>query len=213
MATLDATLWIEEDGTPYMVYCHEWLQNNDGTVEAIKMTPNLDGTIGNGHILFRASDSPWSREADDDTTATHHRFFHRDGSGPYVVDSTVTTDKKGRPVVKRRWVPNRVTDGPFLFRTKTGKLGMIWTSWVGRDYTMGVAYSKSGTILGPWVQEPRPLTPANYGHGMLFHDWRGRLLLCLHSHKDIRGHYVRTPHFFLMDDESDRLRVLANFQP
>ena len=213
MATLDATLWIEEDGTPYMVYCHEWLQNNDGTVEAIKMTPNLDGTIGNGHILFRASDSPWSREADDDTTATHHRFFHRDGTGPYVVDSTVTTDKKGRPVVKRRWVPNRVTDGPFLFRTKTGKLGMIWTSWVGRDYTMGVAYSKSGTILGPWVQEPRPITPANYGHGMLFHDWRGRLLLCLHSHKDIRGHYVRTPHFFLMDDESDRLRVLANFQP
>jgi beta-xylosidase len=24
--TLDATLWIDKDGKPYMIYCHEWLQ-------------------------------------------------------------------------------------------------------------------------------------------------------------------------------------------
>ena len=78
---------------------------------------------------------------------------------------------------------------------------------------MGVAYSKSGTLDGPWVQEPKPLTPPNYGHGMLFHDWMGRLLLVLHSHEDRNGHYVRTPHFFLMDDEGDRLRPIANFKP
>jgi len=160
--TLDGTFWVE-DGVPYMVYCHEWLQNGNGT-------------IGTGQVLFRASDSPWSR--------------NDEGTGPNVV-----------------------TDGPWLFRTQTGRLGMLWTSWVGKVYTMGVAYSKSGTLDGPWVQEPKPITPPNYGHGMMFHDWRGRLLLVAHSHDDSSGHYVRIPHFFLMDDESDQLKVLANFKP
>ena len=173
--TLDGTFWVE-DGVPYMVYCHEWLQNGNGTIEKIRLTDSLDGTIGTGQVLFRASDSPWSS--------------NDEGTGPNVV-----------------------TDGPWLFRTQTGRLGMLWTSWVGKVYTMGVAYSKSGTLDGPWVQEPKPITPPNYGHGMMFHDWRGRLLLVAHSHDDSSGHYVRIPHFFLMDDESDQLKVLANFKP
>ena len=78
---------------------------------------------------------------------------------------------------------------------------------------MGVAYSQSGTLDGPWVQESQPLTPPNYGHGMLFRDWRGRLLLSLHSHEVVNGRYVRRPHFFLMDDEGDRLVTLAHFIP
>ena len=40
----------------------------------------------------------------------------------------------------------QVTDGPYLFRTGTGRLGMIWTSWIYNVYTQGVAYSESGTL-------------------------------------------------------------------
>ena len=174
--TLDATLWIDTDGLPYMVYCHEWLQNGNGTVEKIRLTDDLSGSIGWGQVMFLASDSPWSR--------------NDDGTGPNVV-----------------------TDGPWLFRTQTGRLGCLWTSWVGRDYTMGVAYSKSGTLDGPWVQEKKPITPPNFGHGMMFEDWAGRLLLVLHKHQVINGHTVRTPHFFLMDNEGDRLRAIANYLP
>ncbi len=176
MPTLDATLFEDNDGHPYMVYCHEWLQNLDGTVERIRLSDDLSSTLYTSRTLFRASDSPWSR--------------NDEGTGP-----------------------NAVTDGPFLFRTQTGKLGMIWTSWIGNVYTQGVAYSRTGTIDGPWVQEPKPITPPNFGHGMLFHDWKGRLLCCLHSHTVVNGRYVRRPHFFLMDDEGDRLVTIANFKP
>lgn len=176
MPTLDATLFEDNDGHPYMVYCHEWLQNLDGTVERIRLSDDLSSTLYTSRTLFRASDSPWSR--------------NDEGTGP-----------------------NAVTDGPFLFRTQTGRLGMIWTSWVGKVYTQGVAYSRTGTIDGPWVQEPKPITPPNYGHGMLFRDWKGRLLCCLHSHTEVNGRYVRRPHFFLMDDEGDRLVTIANFKP
>src|SRR5690606_11344695 len=127
--TLDRTFWIDTDGKPYMVYCYEWLQNLDGTMEKIELKPDLSGSVGEGKLLFKASDSPWSRE--------------KDANGDDV--------------------PNKVTDGPFLFRTGSGRLGMIWTSWVYDNYVQGVVYSQSGTLDGPWIHEEEPITPANYG--------------------------------------------------
>ena len=170
--TLDGTFWVDTDGKPYMVYCHEWLQNWDGTIEKIELKPDLSGSVGEGKLLFRASDSPWSRE-----------------------------------VVRGDTVPNRVTDGPWLFRTRTGRLGMIWTSWIYDVYTQGVAYSESGTLDGPWLQEKDPVTPPNFGHGMLFRTFDGRLLMSVHSHKNIRGRYHRVPHLFEVDDSGDRIVV------
>ncbi len=177
--TLDGTLWVDTDGKPYMVYCHEWLQNNNGTIEKIELSPDLSRSLGEGRILFRASDSPWSRE----------RF---EGG---------------------RVGPNRVTDGPWLFRTATGRLGMIWTSWIYNVYTQGVAYSESGTLDGPWVQEAEPVTPPDFGHGMIFTDFAGRTLLSCHSHKDVDGQYVRVPHFFEVDLSGDKLRVAGLCRP
>lgn len=179
MPTLDGTLWVDKNGKPYLVYCYEWLQNLNGTIEKIELKPDLSGTIGKGEVLFRASDSPWSRE--------------KDAQG---------NDR-----------PNKVTDGPYLFRTKTGRLGMIWTSWIYDVYTQGVAYSASGTLDGPWVQEKAPITPLNYGHGMLFRTLDGRLLMAIHSHKSVNGRYVRVPHLFEADLSGDTLVVGKPYRP
>jgi Glycosyl hydrolases family 43 len=169
--TLDATLWIDKDEKPYMLYCWEWLQNWNGTIEKIELKPDFSGTIGEGGILFRASDAPWSREKDEQGN-----------------------DK-----------PNRVTDGPFVFKTQTGKLGMLWTSWIFDVYTQGVAYSASGTLNGPWIQEAVPITPPNFGHGMLFRTFEGKLLMAMHSHKNENGRYIRIPHLFEVDDSGDKI--------
>ena len=175
--TLDGTLWVDTDGKPYMVYCYEWLQTWDGTIEKIELKPDLSGSMGEGQLLFRASDSPWSREVIDGDT-----------------------------------VASKVTDGPYLFRTQTGRLGMIWTSWIYDVYTQGVAYSESGTLDGPWVQEEQPITPPNFGHGMLFRTFDGQLLMSVHSHKDINGHYHRVPHLFKVDDSSDKIVVKEEYR-
>jgi hypothetical protein len=103
--------------------------------------------------------------------------------------------------------PNKVTDGPYLFRTKTGRLGMIWTSWRDDVYTQGVAYSTSGTILGPWVHEPEPITPPNFGHAMLFKTFEGKWLMSVHSHLNRNGRYIRVPCLFEVDLSGDRLVV------
>jgi beta-xylosidase len=179
MPTLDGTFWVDSDGKPYMVYCYEWLQNWNGTIEKIELKPDLSGTVEQGKVLFRASDSPWSKEYDD-----HGKV-----------------------------IPNKVTDGPWLFRTQTGKLGMLWTSWVFNVYTQGVAYSASGTLKGPWIQEPEPITPSNHGHGMLFRTLEGRLLMSVHSHYlDKEGRTIRIPRLFEVDDSGDKIVLGRQFR-
>lgn len=55
---LDGTLYVE-DGTPYMVYCNEWIQRVDGTYRLAQLTPDLSRTVDDGHDLFCASAIPW----------------------------------------------------------------------------------------------------------------------------------------------------------
>jgi beta-xylosidase len=177
--TLDGTFWVDRDGKPYMVYCYEWLQNWNGTIEKIELKPDLSGSLGEGKLLFRAHDSPWSKEKDENGNI----------------------------------IPNKVTDGPWLFLTQTGKLGMLWTSWIYTVYTQGVAYSESGTLDGPWVQEQKPVTPPNYGHGMLFRTFEGKLLMSVHSHKvNKEGRTIRIPHLFEVDDSGNKIIVGKLFE-
>ncbi|WP_236694735.1 glycoside hydrolase family 43 protein [Sphingomonas sp. Leaf343] len=74
---------------------------------------------------------------------------------------------------------NYVTDGPELFRTRTGTLLMLWSSYDQNGYVQSLARSKSGGIEGPWEQLP-PLVRADSGHGMLFRRFDGTLMMVLH---------------------------------
>ena len=55
---LDGTLWIEPDGRPWMVFCHEWLQVADGEICALPLAPDLSGPAGAARLLFRAGGAP-----------------------------------------------------------------------------------------------------------------------------------------------------------
>ncbi|WNJ19118.1 family 43 glycosylhydrolase [Pontibacter sp. G13] len=59
--SLDGTLW-EEEGKPWMVFCHEWWQVTDGTFELVEMAPDLTKPVGKPQTLFSASSAPWARE-------------------------------------------------------------------------------------------------------------------------------------------------------
>ena len=163
MMTLDGTLWIE-DGVPYMVFCHEWVQIKDGTVEMNRLKDDLSVTMGEPVRLFHGSDAPWSQI-----------------SGQYGC---------------------HVTDGPWLYRTKSGKLLMLWSSASKTGYAVGIAESASGKLAGPWTHHPEPLFADDGGHPMLFRRFDGQLMLALHQPN-------RTPdereHFLEIDEVNDDL--------
>ncbi|MFT3780974.1 MAG: glycoside hydrolase family 43 protein [Nibricoccus sp.] len=99
-----------------------------------------------------------------------------------------------------------VTDGPELYRTKTGQLLMLWSSYekneFGNDgYVETLARSKSGELNGPWEQLS-PLVRNDSGHGMLFRTFEGQLMLIVHQpFKKARGK------IYEIEDLGDSLRI------
>jgi hypothetical protein len=80
---LDGTLYVE-NGVPYMIYAHEWIQTLDGTMEAIRLTPDLAGSVGQPFYLFKGSDAPWL--AEQHLTSAKARTYVTDG--PFLYRTT-----------------------------------------------------------------------------------------------------------------------------
>ncbi len=58
---LDGTFWVE-DGVPYMVFCHEWVQVGDGEICAVQLSDDLTHPVGEPFLLFCASENPYVDE-------------------------------------------------------------------------------------------------------------------------------------------------------
>ena len=94
------------------------------------------------------------------------------------------------------------SDGPSLLRLEDDRLYMIFSSWSVNGYAVGVACSESGSVHGPWKLQKEPLFPENGGHGMFFHDLKGRLLLTLHHPND---RFQEHPCFWTITAEQEKL--------
>ena len=168
---IDGTLY-EENDTVYMVFVHEWTQLIDGTMAYMPLSKDLTHRIAEPTTIFRASEAPWSKEMNSIGEAT---FGMR--------------------------MPGWVTDGPQMFRTETGRLGMLWSSWGENRYAQGIAWSESGSIKGPWIQEEKAFKGDNSGHGMLFKTFEGQLLYSVHHD----GGTGRKPEIWTVDASGDNL--------
>ena len=132
MMTIDGTLWVE-DGVPYMVYVHEWVQVTDGAIGCVRLKDDLSDIDGEPHNLFRASyvNSTWGAP------------IRPDGNG-YVTDGPyLCKGKTGK--LYMIWTTNNSCgiaisdsgkiDGPWRQQDKAlyvgGGHGMIFRSFEG----------------------------------------------------------------------------------
>lgn len=172
---LDGTLWVEE-GRPYMIYCHEWVEIVDGSMVLVELASDLSVAVGESTRLFHASAAKWSTGSlHDDLQVTSH-----------------------------------VTDGCFLYRSKTGKLLMIWSSFMNGEYAIGIAESLTGKVSGPWRQQEQPLFTQNGGHGMIFHTFDGRLCITFHRPNSPGGE--ERARIFELEDRGDTLELKQELQ-
>jgi len=182
-STLDGTLY-EEEGVPYLIYIHDWMQLVDGQIKYIPLTADLSRPNGVSAVLFAGSDAPWTREMQS------------------IGELTFGMSLSGY-----------VTDGPFLFKTQTGRLGILWSGWSDKRYAQGVAYSQSGRLEGPWEQQERPLVDENAGHGMLFRTFEGKMLLSLHYQPLEENSGPRKPMLLEVDLSGDTLKIKGRYNP
>ena len=128
---LDAT-YFEEDGRRYTVFCHEWTQCGDGEMVLAELGDDL--TIkGPVHILFRASQAPWTRGFDKKNFVTDGPFLHRLKSGKLLMLWSSNGEKgyaMGMATADR-------IEGPWTH---------IPVPLIGQDGGHGMLFSKNGKL-------------------------------------------------------------------
>lgn len=135
---LDGTLYVNKAGTPYMVFCHEWVQIQDGTVSAIELTPDLKESVGEPFDLFKASEPVW---ADGDGAkgryVTDGPCFYRTKTGELLLFWSSLRDGQYVEAIARS--DNGDLDGKWLHNEtllygKDGGHGMAFTALDGQLY-------------------------------------------------------------------------------
>ena len=84
---LDGTLFIDESGSPWIVYCHEWVQIMDGEIVAQRLTADLRATQGEPVVLLSASQAPWARRLRHPQLPEHVSAYVTDGPSLYRLES------------------------------------------------------------------------------------------------------------------------------
>lgn len=74
---------------------------------------------------------------------------------------------------------HRITDGPFMYRTKTDELLMLWSTFIKGQYAECLVRFDSGEI-GTTFTHMEPLIDDDGGHGMIFAA-EDKLYLTFHS--------------------------------
>lgn len=82
---LDGTLYEDRQGNPWLVFCHEWMQVNDGQICAIRLSDDLSTSIGDPIILFRASDGEWVEKTGAGAIVTDGPFLYRASNGKLLM--------------------------------------------------------------------------------------------------------------------------------
>ncbi len=112
------------------------------------------------------------------------------------------------------WTANRVTDGPCPYRTTDGSLIMIWSNNIIKSgYSVGIARSSNGEINGKWSHDLFPLYVKGMyheldgGHGMIFTDLNGRLMLSIHSPNSSTEENMTHAVFLELEDTGSTIRI------
>jgi GH43 family beta-xylosidase len=166
---LDGTLYVDECGVPYLVFCHEHTQIIDGTVCYVQLNKALDAPIGEVVTMFCASSCDLVEPV---------------GSNNYSEGG------------------HYVTDGPFMYRSKTGELFMIWSSFIKGNYAEFVVKFKNGK-LGLEFEHMQPLIDDDGGHGMIFSDGEKTYFTYHTPNTSLLEH----PEFCVIEDRGDSIGI------
>lgn len=134
---LDGTLYEDKRGKPWMVFCHEWLQVNDGQICAVPLSDDLGKAEGEPVILFRASDGPWAAKTMKGSGwVTDGPFLHRLKSGVLIMLWSSFSDKGGYTTGYARSLSGDI-QGPWIQEQQPlyamdGAHSMLFTTFGGQ---------------------------------------------------------------------------------
>ena len=133
--SLDGTLYVDRNGAPYLVFCHEHVQILNGTVCCVKLKKDLSAAEGEPVCLFYGSEAYGAKPFDGNRYVTDGPFLYRGKNDRlYMIWSTsvageyaqcIAVSETGNVLGPWKQLPHVFTkDGGhgMVFRSLTGKL-------------------------------------------------------------------------------------------
>ena len=132
---LDGTLYVE-NGVPYMIFCHEWVQVKDGEMCFVELSKDLKRPVGSPKLLFRASEAEWTPKGGNGDYVTDGPFLHKCSDGRLVMIWS-SFDKNGNYVEAVAYSDDGTVNGNWKQCQKTisainGGHGMIFKTFDGK---------------------------------------------------------------------------------
>lgn len=164
----------------------------------------LDGTLyiskeGKPYIVFCHEHTQiidgticYAPLSDDLKTRTGDAVTLFKASEPYWADESKSPDE------------HRITDGPYMYRTKDDELLMLWSTFIKDQYAECLVRFAQGEIGTDFEHLP-PLVDNDGGHGMLFTDKEGTLILTYHTPNRKGSEH---PHFVSVQDAGDTIKII-----
>lgn len=137
---LDGTLYVSKKGTPYMVFCHEWVQIKDGEICAVELTADLKAPAGEPFVLLNASSCPGVVPVrGEEWYVTDGPFMHRlengqllmlwssfsEGGYCEIISYSDNGEIDGKWLHKKDMLFSSDGGHGMLFRTKEGQLQFV----------------------------------------------------------------------------------------
>jgi hypothetical protein len=106
-----------------------------------------------------------------------------------------------------------IMDAPFLFMTDGGEMGMLFTTYVGDEKAIGVAYTATGIYgyNGPWTIEPQPLLEG-VGNAMLFDDYDGTKVMVVNKDIVVNGETRSVARFYKLDMQFEKIKIEGHYK-
>ncbi len=82
---LDGSLFVDDEGDRWLVFCHEWQQSIDGKVCARRLSDDLRTGVEEPFVLFAASQAPWPVPIKANFFVTDGPFLHRCRDGTLLM--------------------------------------------------------------------------------------------------------------------------------
>lgn len=180
---LDGTLYVDQEGKPWIVFCHEWTEIYYGKIKALPLKEDLTEPLHQNAITIVDTEKdvlPWLRHMED--PRVHKKGFLTDA--PYF---------------------HRLPGGALLMIWSSYSVPGYMGSGEG-GYVIAGCLSRSGRLEGPWEHIPELLLDKNTGHSALFRDLDGKLRLI--SHCNDTEHGQEQPIILDVMEEKEKIKII-----
>jgi arabinan endo-1,5-alpha-L-arabinosidase len=178
---LDGTFYEDNEGDRWIIFCHEWTQEYEGKIKAIRLAKDLTFSYGEVIEILNAASMKWIRLFRDPR-------IEKEG---YLTDAPFIYQARNGELI--------------MFWSSYSKPNNCEKNNEG-GYTVAIARSKSGKMQGPWIHEEPLFLNSNAGHPSLFKDFNNHIYLC--THYPDTPHGSERPLFLKMIENDDGVEII-----